>query len=97
MCYNIYVVKRESLILFVPSALLSFGPNRPKPANLLTTTKEFVLVVFGSAGDVDPSSTASSAATAFSSIPDGNRNCVGLFDDGVVAISPIYDAPETYV
>ena len=66
-----------------------------KPGNLLITTQGFVLVDFGSAGDVDPSPKASSAMTAFSSILGGNGNRVGLEDDGVVALSPIYVAPET--
>ena len=66
-----------------------------KPGNLLITTQGFVLIDFGSAGDVDPSSTASSAMTAFSSVLGGNGNRVGLEDDGVVALSPIYVAPET--
>lgn len=62
-----------------------------KPGNLLISSNGFVLIDFGSAADLDPPSKAS-----FSSIIGGGGGRVGL-DDGRVALSPIYCAPETYI
>jgi serine/threonine protein phosphatase PrpC/serine/threonine protein kinase len=66
-----------------------------KPGNLLVTSGGFVLIDFGSAADMDPPSKAS-VGSAFSSMIGGGGGRVGL-DDGVVALSPIYGAPETYI
>ncbi len=67
-----------------------------KPGNLLVTSNGFVLIDFGSAADLDPPS-KKSVGSAFSSMIGGGGGRVGLSDDGCVAISPIYSAPETYI
>jgi serine/threonine protein phosphatase PrpC/serine/threonine protein kinase len=71
-----------------------------KPGNLIVkSTAEgdsgFVLIDFGSAADIDPPT--DSATTAFSSVVGGSGGRVGLEDDGRVALSPIYAAPEMFV
>mmetsp|Transcript_21889 Transcript_21889/g.62792 ORF Transcript_21889/g.62792 Transcript_21889/m.62792 type:complete len:982 (+) Transcript_21889:123-3068(+) len=71
-----------------------------KPANLLVKTTAdggsgFTLIDFGSAADIDPP--ADSPTTTFSSVLGGNGGRVGLEDDGRVALSPIYAAPEMFV
>ena len=71
-----------------------------KPGNLIVKSTAdggsgFVLIDFGSAADIDPPS--DSATTAFSSVLGGSGGRVGLEDDGRVALSPIYAAPEMFV
>eukprot|EP00985_Skeletonema_marinoi_P028189 scaffold24278_cov150-Skeletonema_marinoi.AAC.3 len=66
-----------------------------KPGNLLVTSDGFVLIDFGSAADLDPPS-KKSVGSAFSSIIGRGGGRVGM-DDGRVALSPIYSAPETYI
>mmetsp|Transcript_18331 Transcript_18331/g.27228 ORF Transcript_18331/g.27228 Transcript_18331/m.27228 type:complete len:998 (-) Transcript_18331:677-3670(-) len=68
-----------------------------KPDNLLLdpTSKSLILIDFGSAADLDPSSiTFSSSILASLGIGAGGR--VGLEID-VVAVSPIYAAPEVFI
>ena len=66
-----------------------------KPGNLLCDAKNqrLRLIDFGSAADIDPSpASALSASNIFS----GGKVRVGL-DEGIVALSPVYAAPETFV
>lgn len=65
-----------------------------KPGNLLCDpkNKRLRLIDFGSAADLDPSQTSFSA----SNILSGGKVRVGL-DEGIVALSPVYAAPETFV
>mmetsp|Transcript_27685 Transcript_27685/g.55955 ORF Transcript_27685/g.55955 Transcript_27685/m.55955 type:complete len:748 (+) Transcript_27685:459-2702(+) len=78
-----------------------------KPGNLLVTSGGggerggasgggFVLIDFGSAADIDPPANGN-AASAFSSAIGGGGGRVGLDDEGRVALSPIYAAPEMFV
>ena len=61
-----------------------------KPDNLICNpkTNSLVLIDFGSAADIDP-------------LPNDNKffakKRVGLDDDNIVAISPIYSAPEIFI
>lgn len=50
------------------------------------------LIDFGSAADLDPSQASLSASNIFS----GGKVRVGL-DEGIVALSPVYAAPETFI
>ena len=52
-------------------------------------SKSFVLIDFGSAADIDPVKTKN-----FLSFTEKR---IGLEDDSIVAISPIYAAPEIFV
>ena len=61
-----------------------------KPGNLLCdgSNQRIRLIDFGSAADLDPSP----KANAFESLLGGTQR-VG-YDEGIVAISPVYSAPE---
>jgi serine/threonine protein kinase len=65
-----------------------------KPGNLLCDPKNqrLRLIDFGSAADLDPSPASLSASNIFS----GGKVRVGL-DEGIVALSPVYAAPETFI
>ncbi len=67
-----------------------------KPGNLLcdATNKRLRLIDFGSAADLDPSTAKQS--DSFGSLFFGGNTRVGL-DEGIVALSPVYAAPETFV
>ena len=70
-----------------------------KPGNLLcdSTNQKLRLIDFGSAADLDPSPiTSNSGKNALESLFSGGTQRVG-YDEGIVAISPIYSAPETFV
>lgn len=65
-----------------------------KPGNLLCDpmNQRLRLIDFGSAADLDPSQAPLSASNIFS----GGKVRVGL-DEGIVALSPVYAAPETFI
>lgn len=76
-------------ILFSPSV---------KPGNLLCdkTNQRLRLIDFGSAADLDPSPITPGKGNALDNLFSGGTQRVG-YDEGIVAISPVYSAPETFV
>lgn len=72
-----------------------------KPSNLLCDpkTNQLILMDFGSAADMDPPSNQSMGSSLFSSLGiDASGGRIGLDSkDNIVAISPIYAAPELFV
>lgn len=69
--------------------------NPVKPGNLLCDpeSQRLRIIDFGSAADLDPSTASKFSA---SNIFSGGKVRVGL-DEGIVALSPVYAAPETFV
>ena len=69
-----------------------------KPGNLLCdgSNRRLRLIDFGSAADLDPSPIPSDKGNALGNLFSGGMQRVG-YDEGIVAISPVYSAPETFV
>lgn len=65
-----------------------------KPSNLLCdpNTQNLILIDFGSAGDLDPIESKTQTWWL-----GGKNSQVGLEDDSIVAISPMYCAPELFI
>ena len=66
-----------------------------KPSNLLVHKGTLLLMDFGSAADLDPSTPNSSGGGFMSGLQ--KKRLVGLEDPSRVAVSPIYAAPETFI
>eukprot|EP00581_Thalassiosira_minuscula_P015230 CAMPEP_0183716110 /NCGR_PEP_ID=MMETSP0737-20130205/10120_1 /TAXON_ID=385413 /ORGANISM="Thalassiosira miniscula, Strain CCMP1093" /LENGTH=1061 /DNA_ID=CAMNT_0025945321 /DNA_START=142 /DNA_END=3327 /DNA_ORIENTATION=+ len=68
-----------------------------KPGNLLcdAANQKLRLIDFGSAADLDPSP-SSGGGGGLENLFSGGMQRVG-YDEGIVAISPVYSAPETFV
>mmetsp|Transcript_13229 Transcript_13229/g.27192 ORF Transcript_13229/g.27192 Transcript_13229/m.27192 type:complete len:1069 (-) Transcript_13229:124-3330(-) len=70
-----------------------------KPGNLLcdAVNQRLRLIDFGSAADLDPSPIApGDGSNPLGNLFSGGTQRVGL-DEGIVAVSPVYAAPETFI
>ena len=69
-----------------------------KPGNLLCDSgkQRLRLIDFGSAADLDPSPVPSGKGNALDNLLSGGKQRVG-YDEGIVAVSPVYSAPEIFV
>ncbi|KAL7469534.1 hypothetical protein ACHAXS_009786 [Conticribra weissflogii] len=70
-----------------------------KPGNLLcdAVNQRLRLIDFGSAADLDPSTIQPrEGSNPFGNLFSGGTRRVGL-DEGIVAVSPVYAAPETFI
>mmetsp|Transcript_37378 Transcript_37378/g.41812 ORF Transcript_37378/g.41812 Transcript_37378/m.41812 type:complete len:899 (+) Transcript_37378:23-2719(+) len=68
-----------------------------KPANLLVHDNKLLLMDFGSAVDLEPSSSSITRGKLMSSLLSSQKQRVGLENGNRVAVSPIYAAPEIFI
>jgi serine/threonine protein phosphatase PrpC/serine/threonine protein kinase len=69
-----------------------------KPANLLVHDNNLLLMDFGSAADLEPSSSSLTRSNGLmSSLLSSQKQRVGLESGNRVAVSPVYAAPEVFI
>ena len=69
-----------------------------KPANLLVHDNNLLLMDFGSAADLEPSSSSLTRGSGLmSSLLSSKKQRVGLESGNRVAVSPVYTAPEIFI